>query len=302
MHATGRLAVLEDSLKRIGPACFKGSDSDKYRANEKFKALLKEALKTEDVFNYPFDSLKFIARLQAPDNTFRIFNWNIPRDDGTHEYFGFIIVNQEKVIRKKNQNGGKFAVYELIDKSAEIRTPELAKLTPDKWYGALYYKIILNTHKKHKYYTLLGWDGNTNLSWKKIIDVLTFTADGKPVFGEDDIFHKGRRTSRRVIFEFKAELVMALRYDEKDKNIVFDRLAPEISGAEGMYQFYVQTFVYDGYHFKKGKWQFVENIDARNPKNKNDDKYINPEGIPGTIKTTPPRKTGKKKQNVRRGT
>ena len=169
-------------------------------------------------------------------------------------------------------------VYELSDQSDNIRNPELAMLTPEKWFGALYYKIILNEHKGKKYYTLLGWDGNTNVTWKKLIEVMTFTKDGRPQFGEETMFQNGRTSKRRVIFEFRAELIMTLRYEEKQKRIVFDHLAPEVAGAEGMYQFYINTFSYDAYEFKKGKWQYKADIDARNEKDKKDDRYIPPDG------------------------
>lgn len=270
------LKQAEDSLKKIGPRCFKGSDQEKALACEQFGNLLHQALELDGAFNYPFDSLKFIARLTAPDNAFRIFNWNLPYADGTHKYFGFILVDEQKVRAKLPPNAKRFVLYTLTDKSAEIRNPELSELSPEKWYGALYYKIILTTHKKKKYYTLLGWDGNNNQSWKKLIDVITFNKSGKLIFGEELLFHRDRRSSRRVIFEFKAEVIMALKYEDDKKRIVFDRLAPEVSGAEGMYQFYTQTFEYDSYVFKKGKWQFVADADAKNNKDRKDKLYRDP--------------------------
>ncbi len=265
-----RLKTLEDSLKRTGPLVFKGKDEAKQAANLKFTALLREAISLEGAFDYPFDSLKFMARLTAPDKKFRIFNWNLPMNDGTHIYYAFLVVNQGE--------GKQPVIHELIDKSDEIRSPETSTLGPEKWYGALYYKIIMTGTKKEKYYTLLGWDGNNNIIWKKIIDVLTFRNDGTPVFGENSLFDLGKSSKRRVIFQFKAELVMTLRYEEGDKQIVFDRLAPEIPNADGMYQFYTQTFSYDGFKFKKGKWRFVDNVEARNRKSKRDDKYNAPGG------------------------
>ena len=72
---------------------------------------------------------------------------------------------------------------------------------------------------------------------------------------------------------------MTLKYEEKNKRIVFDILAPEVSGAEGMPQFYVQTGAYDSYIFKKGKWVYTPDQDIRNPKNRKDDKYIPPDGM-----------------------
>jgi hypothetical protein len=282
--AAPTLASIQDSMKVTGPKVFKGKDHDKFVANQKFLGLMREALNMEGAFDFGFDSLTFIGRLTAPDKAFRIFNWNMPMDDGTHKYFAFIIVDQDKIDGKKTKKSrmktpGKYVVYELTDQSDFIRNPELASLNCDKWYGCLYYKIILTENKGKKYYTLFGWDGNTAMTWKKVIDVMTFGYDGQPVFGEEMLFQVKKITKRRIIFEFKAEMTMTLKYEEKDKKIVCDVLAPEVSGAEGMYQFYVNTGAYDTYKWKKGKWLYVPDQDIRNDKSKKDEEYHSPNSI-----------------------
>jgi hypothetical protein len=299
-----QLQTMEDSLSKMQQAIFKGKDQNKLAANERFSDLLKKALDTEGAFDYPFDSLKGIGRLTAPDQAFRIFNWNLPKDDGTQLYLGFIIVNENKIKKVKGKyNKPRYVIYELEDKSDEIRNPELAQLSPEKWYGALYYKIIKTSDKSDDYYTLLGWDGNNHMTWKKIIEVVTFTRDGRPIFGEKNLLHRGKRSSRRVIFEYRADLIMTLKWEDDNNRIVFDRLAPEVAGAEGMYQFYSQTFVYDAFLWKKGKWLLQEDVEVKNDKSKTDEKYIPPQGDqnPGNGKKPsanqkppkPPKKHGK---------
>ncbi|HLG04328.1 MAG TPA: hypothetical protein VI731_12090 [Bacteroidia bacterium] len=289
------LMALEDSMKKMEPVLFKGKDQVKFRANEKFIATMRQALSLEGSFDYPFDSLKFIGRLTSPDEAFRIFNWNIPKEDGTYMYYGFLLVNESKLKGINRRQKRTFVLYDLVDKSAEIQNAELATLSTEKWYGALYYKIIRTNNKKEDYYTLLGWDGNNHLTWKKMIDVLTFAKDGKPVFGEKNLFHKGKRSSKRVIFEFRADLVMTLRYEDNNKRIVFDHLAPEIAGAEGIYQFYSQTFSYDAYYWKKGKWVLENDVDVANPKTPNDNKYIDPKGSKRPTEAGAPSNEKKKK-------
>jgi hypothetical protein len=294
-----KFMAFEDSLKKIGPAMFRGTDQDKIAANKKFSELLQRALNTEGAFNYPFDSLKFIANLRSADNALRIFNWDVPKNDGTYAYYGFIMVDESKTGVQKKSGKESYKIYDLIDKSDEIKNAELAVLSPEKWYGALYYKIIQTADKDKKYYTILGWDGNTKYTWKKVIDVITFAKDGKPIFGEKNLFQRNKRSSRRVIFEFRSELIMTLRYEEDKKRIVFDHLAPEVSGAENMYQLYSQTFQYDAFDWKKGKWQMEEDIDARNKKSKKDDQYTAPTGDQnanpnGTSAPAPPQKKKRK--------
>ncbi|MBI3509648.1 MAG: hypothetical protein HY064_03220 [Bacteroidetes bacterium] len=274
------LIALEDSLQKYGPKIFTGFDKDKFPANEKFLGFMRQALNSEGAFDYPFDSLPFIARLTAPDNAFRIFNWNLPKDDGTHSYFCFMLVNDAKITENKHGSKKKktFTLYELADHSDEIRNPELSTLSADKWYGALYYKIILTKDHKKNYYTLLAWDGNTPLTWKKIIEVVTFGKEGEPIFGEKNIFSRGKRSCKRVIFEFRAELIMTLHWEDDNNRIVYDHLAPEVDNAQGMYQYYSQSFTYDSFVWKKGKWLEVDGVKVENPKSKEDDHYHAPQG------------------------
>lgn len=282
------LRQAEDSLKKfIHYVHFGTTDQEKFAFNELFIVELEKTLKDEHSFNYPFDSLKNIARIYAPDESFRLFNWNLPLENGTHEFFCLIQV--------KASSDNDYRVFKLTDKSAEVESPETMILTAERWYGALYYKIILSKYKDKKYYTLLGWDGNNLLSTKKLIDVLSFKSNGKPQFGAA-IFKKYKEKEKpvRIIFEYSSRSIMALRYEKqyvhviiqsKDKKnkkdkikiepmILFDHLTPLDSRLNvgnpdliGQYQFYVpETNVLDGFILKEGRWYFTKDIDARNPK------------------------------------
>lgn len=270
----------EDSLKTLGKYILNGeNDFVKYSSNEKFINLLKEALLKENSYEYPFDSLITIARLVSPDNTFRIFNWNLPKDNGTYEYFGFI--------QSYNKIKKKYEIFSLIDKSDEIESPETKTLDNLNWYGVHYYKIIETKVKNRKYYTLLGWDGNNKLSTKKIIEILHFRSNGSPVFGAY-LFRKYKKKCKRVIFEYAKNAFMSLKYEEQRYNItkkngekiktkktnmiVFDRLVPLDERLTGQYEFYVpETNIFDAFIFQNRKWVFIKDVDARNPKqiNKN---------------------------------
>ncbi len=278
----------EDSLKKyINLVHFGKTDPEKFENNVRFINTLSKVLADERSFKYPFDSLKNVARLYAPDESFRIINWNLALENGTFEYFGFIQV--------KAGGGLDYRVYELKDKSSEIESPETMLLTNDRWFGALYYKIIPHKVKDKEYYTLLGWDGNNNISKKKLIDVLSFKSSGKPQFGAA-VFKKFKDKEKivRIIFEFSARASMTLRFEKqylhviaqsKDKKtskekvreepmIIFDNLVPLDSRLNanpadliGQYQFYVpETNVLNGFTLKDGKWYFVRDIDARNVK------------------------------------
>ncbi|HRS54806.1 MAG TPA: hypothetical protein P5250_08890, partial [Bacteroidales bacterium] len=81
--------------------------------------------------------------------------------------------------------------------------------------------------------------------------------------------NKKRKESNRKVL--KNELK-----NEKANMIVFNRLSPfdprtgeEKPSLEGQFQYYVpEANIIDAFIFKKGKWLFIKDIDAKNPKTK----------------------------------
>lgn len=255
------------------------SDTDIHKFNQEFLSTFERALNVQNSFEFPFDSLKKdIAILRSEDNKFRIINWNIPKNDGTQEYYGFI---QEKyaVLKKKGlfrkESSETLLLFPLIDKSDEIKKPENTISDNKKWYGMSYYKIIEKRTKAKTYYTLLGWDGNDKYTTKKIIDVLTFDNNGTPRFGAD-IFNFQKKYPKRVIFEYSSTCIMSLKFSEKKDSIVFSHLAPTEPQLEGQFQYYCGDMSYDGFGFKHGKWNYGMDVNAINDKDYKDKIYNDP--------------------------
>ncbi|MBI2269767.1 MAG: hypothetical protein HYU69_05345 [Bacteroidetes bacterium] len=258
----------EDTLLQLEKNLYSvKTDKAKQEINTKFKTVFERALNICTSFEYPFDSLKEIGRIYSPDKSFRIINWDIPKEDGTYNHCGFI---QTYDARRKTCR-----LYALIDKSDDIKNPDNTVGDANKWIGMLYYKIIPVKVKRKKYYTLLAKDGNDKLTGKKIIDVLYFVSDGSPRFGVD-LFKLEKRSPKRVIFEYSAQTAMSLKYFEETKRIVFDHLSPSQPGFEGQHQYYGPDFSFDALEFKKGKWVYVADVDARNGKSTKDNKYNDP--------------------------
>lgn len=267
--AQSNLPLFEDSLKTYQKHLYSvNSDKEKLEINIRLKATFERALRLENSFDYPFDSLKEFGRIYSPDKTFRIITWDLPRLDGTHNYFGFI---QTYNARRKS-----YMLYSLNDKSSEIKNAENYSGEAGKWFGMLYYKIISVQVKRKQYYTLLGFNGNDKLTSKKIIDILYFGADGSPKFGAD-LFRIEKKFPKRMIFEYSAQVVMSLKYNESSKMIVLDHLSPPQSGLQGQFQYYGPDFSLDGFEFKKGKWNYIQDIEERNKKNSKDNKYKDPQ-------------------------
>ena len=245
----------EDTLKVIAEKImFSKIESERIEANKGFIPILKEVLSYNKSFKYPFDSLPTISILSPKDNSFRIFNWILKKDNGTYDYF--CIIHQKK---KRD-----FEIIELIDKSENIRNPDFEDLDSKNWYGALYYNIIYVKKSGRKFYTLLGWDGNDGRSTKKIIEPMYFSGKNKVKFGLPIFKLKDKSKKRRIILECDSKSSFSLKYSEDDNRVIFDQLVPIKKELEGMHEYYIPEGTYNAFNYLNGKWVLEEDIDARN--------------------------------------
>ncbi|WP_320053038.1 hypothetical protein [uncultured Acetobacteroides sp.] len=221
-------------------------------------------LKDNSAKNFDFKRIKHLGMIESPDNAFTFYLFNLRYKDGTFMHFGFL----------QQPNGAGFKVTRLVDKREEVVKPNDEILTPEKWYGALYYQIIPTKSNGKNYYTLLGTSFNDLFTSRKVIEVMEIT-DGGVVFGAP-IFFDGKRNASRVIFEHSARYLMTLRYMPEQKAIVFDHLAPSEPNAANDLQFYGPDGSQDGFILGDGIWTLKQNLDVRMPdrKRKKDFKKI----------------------------
>lgn len=259
------LKMYEDSvLNLISKMLEVTEDSKRMMYSLQIENVLHEAIKINADLIYRFDSLsQRISILKPKHEQFVLYNWNVPLSNGKQYY--------HCIIQKRNakNNGQKIIICK--DLSDKINDVYFAELTEKSWFGALYFDIITKSVKGTEYYFLLGWDGNSLLSNKKIIDVLWFDDSENVHFGAP-MFKAKKTVAQRVIFEYSADAVLSLNYDKqsiiqdgkKVKMIVFDHLIPKTPKLEGQYEFYVPDMSYDGFVFEKNAWIFYRNVDARN--------------------------------------
>jgi len=250
-------AEYEDTLKVMAHSIMNAETEDKKRiANTAFITNLNEVLQYEKSFNFPFDSLPTIARILSPDNTFRIFNWLLKKDNGVYEYYA--------IVHYHNKKRKRYEIIQLVDNSANIRNAEQENLDAKNWYGGIYYQIAYIKKSGRKFYTLLAWDGNDGYSTKKIIDVMYFSGKNKIKFGLP-IFKKNKKESqKRVVVEYDAKTSVSLKYQQKEQRIVFNHLVPPRKDLEGLEEYYIPEGTFNSYQYKKGKWWLKEDIDIRN--------------------------------------
>lgn len=245
----------EDTLKIMAFGILNGNtEANRYEANQAFTSTLKEVLLYEKSFKYNFDSLNSISRSYSPDKSFRIFNWFIRKDNREYEYFC--------IIHYYNQSKKEYEIIQLKDNSNNIRRAEEKTLNKENWYGAYYYDIIYEKNNNRQYYILLGKDFNNEYSTKKIIDVIFFSK-GVPKFGIP-IFYNGEEKRYRIIIEYNAKTSISLRYDKKNRQIIFDHLVPFKKELKGLHEYYVPDGTFDSYKYDKIKWELQKNIDVRN--------------------------------------
>ena len=253
-----QIKILENSIyENFENIYFSNDDSIKeYLSIENIK-LFEQILDYNESWDYDFKKLeKRLSIIKSDDELVKITTWNIFFNNGTYKYFGFI---QHR--KKTTQN---FKYFILNDKSAQIANPKTDILDDKEWFGALYYKIITNIDGNKTYYTLLGWDGNNDLSTKKIIEVLSFNTLGKPKFGFS--FSIYEQECQRIIFEYNQQAKMTLLFDENTQMLIFDYLVPINPKYEGIFQFYgPSSSSYDALYFELGKWNFKQDVDFRNP-------------------------------------
>ncbi|MCW5907058.1 MAG: hypothetical protein KIS94_04310 [Chitinophagales bacterium] len=217
-----------------------------------------EALKTENSFYYPFDSLETIAKIYPPDSSFRIFTWQLVLPKGNFRYYG--------VIQMKSS---KLKIFPLFDAGDTMTYHSQRVTTHNSWYGCLYYNIILKHIDKKPVYTLFGYEAADLLTRRKVVDILTFDDAGKPKFGaplfyfnvEEDSFRYARKdTLTRFFIEYKYTASTVLNYDAQLEMIVFDHVAPPTDKAKGATFTYVPDGTYEGFKWANNRWNWVERV------------------------------------------
>jgi hypothetical protein len=246
------------------------SETERIEGNKEFIAVWDKIVADPRILRYDFKMLRDVSILESADGQLKLVSWNLHRNDGTHGYFGYLLVNSKKVLKKgflKKETVQTYEHHKLIDRSAAVKSPENHIGSPDKWFGMLYTQMIAC----EGYYTLIGWDGNDKLTQRKFVDVLYFKSNGQPVFGKD-VFKFPRKNPKRLMFEYSSEVTMSLKYDKDRHMIVYSHLGARQEGnlLEGQYQFYGPDGSYDALVQKKDKWITVEDIDARNARSVND--------------------------------
>jgi len=238
-------------------------DSEKIRINNYVISYMDMVLHDDASFEMNFDSVKYLKVLDTDSKKLRIYTWNIFYEDGSFTYFGYLQY-------KKNK---ELFTYQLLDCSDDTVGNKRSFTSYKEWYGALYYEVVEKKWNNKEQYVLIGWDGADRLINRKIVESLSFSRSGLPVFGEK-VFVVGKEKKGKLFYEYSEMATMILRYNQQNDIIVIDHLAPSNSRFTGHYQYYGPDFSYDALEYNSGKWYFKPDIDPNKAINYEKNKRI----------------------------
>lgn len=249
------LVMQEDSLvlllKKVRNST---SNQEKEENNRAFQQVLEKTILMKGAFDYPFNRLNSLGKITSPDNTFRIFTWNVEQEDLTQKYYCYIL--------RFDDRKDEYYYIELKDDKLILPPRPTETLKPAVWYGALYYEIIPMDNRSKDMYTVLGWIGNNNMSTMKVVDVFTFR--GKNLRIGSPIIYVNDEKMKRYFMEYAKKTTIHLGYEKQYDRIIFDHLVPEVPSLEGVYSMYIPDLTYDAFVADNGKWRFKENVVATN--------------------------------------
>ena len=250
-------SVFENDVNKIFNKILETENINKKLAiNDSLIYLISSELTSKRSLKSVYDSIENIGVLTTNNHSLTIFNWHLQLAIGIYKYFG--------IVQRYNPELDSIFIYVLKDKSEEITDYENHIGNDTSWYGVLYYKIIKKEIYNKKYYTLLGFDYNSTISRKKIIEVMYFKNDTIK-FGYP-LFKSKVKVANHIIFEYSSKAVMTLKYDTKNDQIVFDHLSPSKPALIGHYEFYGPDFSYDAFKFINNSWVYYPAIDIKNTK------------------------------------
>jgi hypothetical protein len=248
-----KLKAKEDTLQAYARRLITDSTTaERMISDSNFTRTLVRALQIKNSFFYPFDSVKGISKLYAPDSTFRIFTWDMQFD----EYYS----RQKGAIQLRTKDGS-LKLIPLRDVSEFIDNPMDSIRYKNNWIGAIYYNIIKTQYQGKNYYTLFGLDNFSVRSTKKWIEVLSFNEKNEPVFGGPVFSYEQdsipRKAQNRFGIEYKKDARVLVNFIDELQMILVDHLVSENDEPENPW-----TMVPDGdneaFKWENGKWVHID--------------------------------------------
>ena len=223
------------------------NDTVKMVLNESIKEILEDFFKNEKSFSADFKQVKNVGKITSKDNFVNIYTWNILLEKS-------VLFNC--FIQQKN---GK---VDYMSQKNCYKPTENQTVSPNNWYGALYYQIAPFKRNSKTYYVLAGYGQYQPETKIKVLEVLDLHNDtllfGSPVFMKEN-----KIAYSRIVFEYDVNSSMYLEYNEKKRRFEFDHLVPMRVEDGEVVSFGPDTDI-DGYKLDGEYWYFVDNLKIKN--------------------------------------
>lgn len=252
INQLSQIEIIEDTLVFLADSMYFSSlDESRIDGSYEFIRVFKSLVKNPGSFNAALTKLsEKIKIFVAPDNSFKIYNWEIIRNSVERRYYGII---QTK----------KGDILPLIDVSGEvIRGAEDSVFSNSRWYGNMYYNMLMKPVDGKNLYFLFGWNGNSMNSERKIVDAFYIDDRGQAVFGAAvfSVLDRGKRKkTNRLVIEYEKGAKVSMNYDTETKQIIFDHCESQIGDPAKKYT-YIPDGTYDGLEWDGNQWVMHENV------------------------------------------
>ncbi len=205
----------------------------------------------DDVIGTDIPEIKYLGQICPSDSLIKIFSWNIPLTADRNLY-NCIIHNgktRENILLQSGEG------LEGVDNESVIKS--------DNWYGSLYYDIEPVYESGEMTYILLGYDPGNVSANSKVVEILRFDGQGKPLFGQM-IIRVNEKMLSRMIFRYSPLATMMMRFRDDRTGIIFDHLSPASPEYEGQYRYYGPDFSHDLLEINGGELILIEDVDLIN--------------------------------------
>ena len=250
-----RLEQLEDSIALLAKIAVQDTVlNNRVQANTALIPLIEAALNVPNSFNYAFTKVENIAIQKPLDGAFRVFTWQLFIDQAEYRYFGYVQLNRSKSV-----------FFELTDDSRNLENAEKEVLTPEHWFGAIYYNVKEFKTKDGMKYLLFGYNANDQYEKIKVCDVLVLRGNkmslGSPVFEIADIQGVRKQKLHRLVLNYSADAVLRLNYDPEMNIVIHDHLEQIGTKDPNLPFTYVPDGTYEAFELQKeGMWLHVDKL------------------------------------------
>ena len=250
-----RLEQLEDSLALLAKIAVQDTSlNNRMQANIALIPLMNEAMNVPNSFNYAFTKIENIAIQKPIDGAFRVFTWQLFLDETEYKYYGYVQLNRAKSV-----------FFELNDESRRMDNADKETLTPEHWFGALYYNVKEFKTTDGMKYLMFGYNANDQYEKIKVCDVMTVKGGkiqfGSPIFEIADIQGVRKQKLHRLVLNYSADAVLRLNYDPEMNIVIHDHLERIGTKNPDLPFTYVPDGTYEAFELQKnGIWSHVDKL------------------------------------------